>query len=46
MPDNLHEPVQQDAILLAKGSDSPAALMKFLCGERAKSLIRSYGYAL
>jgi len=48
VPDNLHAPIQQDAILLKKGGDSPAAtaLMQFLRGERAKALIRSYGYGL
>ena len=48
VPDKLHTPIQQDAILLKKGGDSPAAtaLMQFLRGERAKALIRSYGYGL
>ena len=47
VPDTLHAPIQQDAILLKKGGDNPAAaaLMQFLRGERAKSLIRAYGYA-
>jgi molybdate transport system substrate-binding protein len=48
VPDNLHAPIQQDAVLLKKGSDNPAAvaLVQFLRGERAKALIRSFGYAL
>jgi len=48
VPDNLHAPIQQDAILLKKGGASPAAvaLMQFLRGERAKALIRTYGYGL
>lgn len=48
VPDTLHAPIQQDAILLKKAGDSPAAtaLMQFLRGERAKALIRSYGYGL
>ncbi len=47
VPSNLHAPIQQDAILLTKGGDSPAAmaLLQFLRGERAKALIRAYGYA-
>lgn len=47
VPAELHAPIQQDAILLTKGSDSPAAaaLMQFLRGERAKALIRAHGYA-
>jgi molybdate transport system substrate-binding protein len=41
-------PIQQDAILLTKGSENPAAvaLMRFLRSDRAQVLIRSYGYAL
>jgi molybdate transport system substrate-binding protein len=47
VPDTLHAPIQQDAILLKKGGENPAAaaLMQFLRGERAKSLIQAYGYA-
>ena len=48
VPASAHTPIRQDAILLAKGQDSAAAaaLMQYLRGERAKSLIRSYGYEL
>ena len=48
VPAELHAPIQQDAILLTKGSNNPAAaaLMQFLRGERAQSLIRAHGYAL
>jgi len=48
VPDNLHAPIQQDAILLKKGGDNPAALalMQFLRSERAQSLIRGHGYGL
>lgn len=48
VPANLHAPIQQDAILLTKGSDNPAAvaMMQFLRCERAKSLIRAHGYGL
>ena len=46
VPAGAHAPIHQDAILLTKGQDSAAALalMRYLRGERAKSLIRSYGY--
>jgi molybdate transport system substrate-binding protein len=46
VPAVAHAPIRQDAILLTKGQDSAAALslMRYLRGERAKSLIRSYGY--
>jgi molybdate transport system substrate-binding protein len=48
VPASLHMPIQQDAILLTKGSENPAAvaLMRFLRSDRAQVLIRSYGYAL
>jgi molybdate transport system substrate-binding protein len=46
VPASAHTPIQQDAILLMKGQDSAAAatLMQYLRAERAKSLLRSYGY--
>ena len=46
VPAGAHAPIRQDAILLTKGKDSAAALalMRYLRGERAKSLIRSSGY--
>ena len=46
VPAGSHAPIRQDAILLTKGQDSAAALalMRYLRGERAKSLIRSSGY--
>ena len=48
VPAQLHSPIRQDAILLAKGRDMPAAvaLMRFLRSERARALIRSFGYGL
>ena len=46
VPANLHQPIRQDAVLLNKGKDNPAAaaLLQFLQGERAKEIIRSFGY--
>jgi molybdate transport system substrate-binding protein len=48
VPAHLHSPIRQDTILLTKGRDAPAAaaLMRFLHSERARALIRSFGYAL
>lgn len=48
VPTNLHEPIKQDAILLTKGKDNPAAkaLMEFMSGPQAKAIIERYGYAL
>jgi molybdate transport system substrate-binding protein len=48
VPNNLHEPIQQDVVLLAKGKDNPAAkaLMEFIGGPQAKAIIERYGYEL
>lgn len=48
VPANLHAPIRQDAIVLEKGKGKPAAeaLMKFLQGDSAKAVIKSYGYDL
>ena len=48
VPAHLHSPIRQDAILLVKGRDAPAAaaLMRFLRSEQARALIRTFGYAL
>ena len=48
VPANLHAPIQQDAILLTKGKDNAAAtaLLTYLRGDKAKAVIRAYGYEL
>lgn len=48
VPANLYEPIRQDAVLLAKGKDKPAAtaLLIYLKGEKARSIIKSFGYEL
>ena len=48
VPDTLHSPIRQDAILLLKGEPNPAAsaLLKFLKSPEALEIIRSYGYNL
>lgn len=48
VPINLHEPIQQDVVLLAKGKDNPAAkaLMEFMGGPQATAIIERYGYEL
>ncbi len=48
LPAELYEPIHQDAVLLDKGADNPAAaaLLSYLKGERAAAIIRSYGYGL
>jgi len=46
VPSSLHAPIRQDALLLVKGKDNPAAtaLMNFLQSDRSRLVIRSYGY--
>ena len=48
VPQHLHTPLKQDAVLLNAGKDNTAAhaLLKYLQGETAKTIIKSYGYAL
>lgn len=47
VPENLHAPIRQNAVLLLKGRDNKAAedFLKFLRREKARALIRSFGYA-
>lgn len=46
VPENLHEQLRQDAVLLNPGKDSPAAsaLLNFLKSDKAKKIIASHGY--
>lgn len=48
VPASMHTPIQQDAVLLVTGKDNPAAaaLLSYLRGEKAKGIIRPYGYAI
>lgn len=48
VPQELYEPIHQDAVLLVKGKDNPAAtaFIEFLKGDVAAEIIRKYGYAL
>ncbi|GAB2894856.1 molybdate ABC transporter substrate-binding protein [Uliginosibacterium flavum] len=48
VPADQHTPIRQDAILLAKGEGKPAAeaLLKYLKSDKAKAVIKSYGYEL
>jgi molybdate transport system substrate-binding protein len=48
VPAGLYEPIRQDAVILDKGRGKPAAeaLMKYLKGEKARSIIKSFGYEL
>ncbi|NDH54214.1 MAG: molybdate ABC transporter substrate-binding protein, partial [Betaproteobacteria bacterium] len=46
VPASMHAPIKQDAVLLSAGRDSPAAaaLLKYLQGDKAKAVIRAFGY--
>jgi len=48
VPTNLHEPIQQDVILLTKGKDNAGAkaLLEFIAGPQSKTIIERYGYEL
>ena len=48
VPAKLYQPILQDAVLLAKGRDKPAAsaLLAYLKGDKARAIIKSYGYEL
>lgn len=48
VPASLHGPIRQDAVVLIRGKDNPAAaaLVKFLKSDKARAVIRSYGYDL
>jgi len=44
----LHTPLRQDAVLLLPGRDKPAAqaLLAYLRSDKARAVIRSFGYEL
>jgi molybdate transport system substrate-binding protein len=48
VPANLYSPIRQDAVLLDKGKGKPAAeaLLKYIQSDKAKAVIKSYGYDL
>jgi molybdate transport system substrate-binding protein len=48
VPADLHDTIRQDAVLLNAGKDNAAAiaLLKYLQADKAKTIIRQYGYAL
>jgi len=48
VPSGLHAPLRQDAVLLLPGRDKPAALalLAYLRGDKARTVIRGFGYEL
>ena len=47
VPQELYKPIRQDAVLLNKGANNPAAVgfLQFLKGPEAHAIIEKYGYA-
>lgn len=48
VPSTYHPPIRQDALLLLKGRDNPAALalLDYLRSKEAANVIKAYGYSL
>ena len=48
VPQNLHEPIRQDAVLLKAGAANPAAaaLLAYLKSDEARATIQAWGYGL
>tara|TARA_B100001540_G_scaffold259960_1_gene238495 strand:- start:1415 stop:2158 length:744 start_codon:yes stop_codon:yes gene_type:complete len=48
IPETHYDPVLQDAVLLRRGAENPAAtaFLEYLKDERTRSLIRGYGYEM
>lgn len=48
VPGKLHTPIRQDVVILSSGKGNAAAdaLLKYLKGDKAKAIIKSYGYAI
>ncbi|MGQ7960416.1 molybdate ABC transporter substrate-binding protein [Pseudomonas sp. SP16.1] len=46
VPQALHEPIRQDALILKRGADNPAAaaLLDYLKSPQAAAIIQSFGY--
>lgn len=46
IPLHMHEPIRQDAVLLAKGSENTTAMqfLDYLSSNEGKAIIRSHGY--
>lgn len=48
VPEAMYQPIRQDALILKKGADNPAAkaLVDYLKGPKAAEIIKAYGYTL
>lgn len=48
VPETLHDPINQQAVLLLRGSENPAAqaFLPFLQGDEARAVIAAHGYSM
>lgn len=48
VPDDMYDPIKQDAVILKQGANNPAAaaLVEYLKGPEAARVIKSFGYKL
>ena len=48
VPERLYPPIRQDAVVLARAKDNPAATawLDYLKGDAARAVIASFGYGL
>ncbi len=46
VPQELYNPIRQDAVLLKTGNEAAAAFIGFLKGPEARTIIEKYGYVL
>ncbi|MDZ4251582.1 MAG: molybdate ABC transporter substrate-binding protein [Sulfuritalea sp.] len=46
VPAKLHRPIKQDAVLLGKGKPAAVAWLKYLRGDKAQAIIKSFGYEI
>ena len=48
VPADLYSPIRQDVLVLEKGKDNPAAkaLVEYIKGDKARAVIKSFGYDL
>ncbi|MDG9760833.1 molybdate ABC transporter substrate-binding protein [Pseudomonas sediminis] len=48
VPDDMYDPIKQDAVILKQGANNPAAaaLVEYLKGPEAAKVIKSFGYKL
>ena len=46
VPAGMHQPIRQEAVLLEKAKPAAAAWLRYLRGDKAKAVIKSFGYEI